>query len=98
MVCICLVLPSITTLILLRKSFLLAKLLSCDTNTSSSRVHTSAIICDPLNTSLIQQCRMPEVAIGIFITNECQPGMTRGYKVYKYTISAQAKWVELTNI
>ena len=68
---ICLDLPSITCLLLLRKINFLAKLLSADNNSTSARVLTSAIISDPVNVSLIQQCKMLESRVGISIVDEC---------------------------
>ena len=67
---ICLNLPSIASIILLRKVNFLAKLLST-ASSSSSRVFISATISDPLNVSLIQQCRMLESVVGVSIVDEC---------------------------
>lgn len=68
---ICLDLPSITCLILLRKVNFLAKLLAANTNCLSTRVFTSAAISDPVNVSLLQQCRMLESLVGVSIVDEC---------------------------
>ena len=68
---ICLELPSVACLLLLHKINFLAKLLSTDNNSVSSKVLTSAIISDPINVSIIQQCRMLESIVGVSILDEC---------------------------
>ena len=72
MVRICLFLPSIVMYrIFLRKIKYLAKLLLGDSESISSRVFVSTTIADPVNVSLIQQCRMLESIIGVSLVNEC---------------------------
>ena len=66
---ICLSLPSIVYRVFLRKIKYLAKLLVDDSKSNSSRVFVSATIADPVNVSLIQQCKMLESIIGVSLVN-----------------------------
>ena len=68
---ICLALPSIACLLLLRKIGYLAKLLSPDNNSISSKVLTSVAIVGPVNVSILQQCRMLESIVGATILDKC---------------------------
>ena len=65
---ICLSLPSIVYRIFLRKIKYLSKLLVGDSKSISSRVFVSATIADPVDVSLIQQCKMLESIIGVTFT------------------------------
>ena len=63
---LCLELPSIASLILLRKLLFLSKLLTKDSSSHvSSRILSAGIITDPLNVSIIQQCKMLESRLQI---------------------------------
>ena len=68
---ICLSLPSIVYRVSLRKIKYLAKLLVGGSKSISSRVFVSATIADPVNVSLIQQCKMLESIIGVSLVNQC---------------------------
>ena len=68
---ICLSLPSIVYRVFLRKIKYLAKLLIGGSKSISSRVFVSATIADPVNVSLIQQCKMLESIIGVSLVNQC---------------------------
>ena len=68
---ICLSLPSIVYRIFLCKIKYLSKLLVGDSKSISSRVFVSATIADPLDVSLIQQCKMLESIIGVSLVNQC---------------------------
>ena len=57
--------------VFLRKIKYLAKLLIGGSKSISSRVFVSATIADPVNVSLIQQCKMLESIIGVSLVNQC---------------------------
>ena len=57
--------------IFLRKIKYLSKLLVGDSKSISSRVFVSATIADPVDVSLIQQCKMLESIIGVSLVNQC---------------------------
>ena len=68
---ICLCWPSMATRILVRKLGFLAKLLSPQVNSISSHIFTSTAITDPLNISIIQQCRFLESITQVDVLQSC---------------------------
>ena len=63
---LCLELPSIASLVLVRKLKFLSKLLIKDTSTNlSSQILTAGLITDPLGVSIVQQCRLLEHHLGL---------------------------------
>ena len=83
---LCLCWPSMTSRILIRKLTYLAKLLSSNKRSISSDIFSSAIISDPLNVSLIQQCIMLESENGIDVLRlclECPEAATAHVKLAK---------------
>ena len=68
---ICLNFPSMACRVLLRKLTFLGKLLQAEKHTISSSIFTSAIITDPLNVSIIQQCKMLESLLSVHVLEDC---------------------------
>ena len=68
---ICLNFPSMACRVLLRKLTFLGKLLQTEEHTISSSIFTSALITDPFNVSIIQQCKMLESALGVHVLDDC---------------------------
>ena len=94
-VCICLCWPSMASRILVRKLSFLAKLLFPQNHSISSHMFTSAAITDPLNISIIQQCRLLESITHTEVLHlclddpECAPAIVRSMKeeIFKSDLS-----------
>lgn len=67
----CLNFPSMACRVLLRKLTFLGKLLQTEEHTISSSIFTSALITDPFNVSIIQQCKMLESLLGVHVLDDC---------------------------
>ena len=68
---ICLNFPSMACRVLLRKLTFLGKLFQTEEHTISSSIFTSALITDPFNVSIIQQCKMLESLLGVHVLDDC---------------------------